>query len=146
MVTAAGCVTFACALYLGLYRPLVSFRDNSMANYETASNELSAVRSLAIELGQQRQPDPAASQSDDPRPLRVIASALARQLGLTLIRIQPDDSGSVSFWFESVASTDLFKWMIELNRDHGAIIDRVDIQKSVEPESVTAQIILKRTE
>jgi type II secretory pathway component PulM len=129
-------------LYFAVIRPVLSFRDQALQDYRTASEVRNDVQIAASRLlrGSAQAND---FRDTDDRPPRIIASASARQLGLGITRIQPLEDDVVSFWFDQENVSLLFTWMVNLNTQYGFVVSRADIQQSPDGESVNAQIVLR---
>lgn len=132
-------------LYMALVRPVWDYRRESKGYFEEAMLLHADVSAAASELAAQS-PGQSFPATRDDRPARVLASASARDLGLGVIRIQPLENNSVSFWLDGVDVATLFVWIVDLQTEHGIVVTRADIQRQPDGLSVQAQIVLRNAQ
>lgn len=145
MLAVLAAISLCVCIYFALVRPLQGYRDAARADYAAAAEIYQEVAAAADALKQRSGAASASTRVSDDRPVRVIASATARDLGLGITRIQPVNDTDVSFWFDGAGVRDLFRWMVQMETDHGVSITKADIQKSPGGETVQAQVVLGRT-
>lgn len=141
LLSAALAVVVLFGAYFLLVRPALGFRDQAHQSFMAAQAEFDAVTELANQL-QRARPENLISGDDETRSPRVIATSVARGMGLGITRIQPQQNDAVSFWFDDISVQDLFRWMIELQTRSGLSIKSVDIQDVDSGQSVRAQIVI----
>ena len=145
MLVAMLAVVASVALYFATLRPLEGYRESAYAGYISAAEVFQDVSGAAAELERRESAVSPATPAAEDRPVRVTASATARQLGLGITRIQPINDDEVSFWLDGAGVRDLFRWMVALETEHGVRITKADIQKSPGGETVQAQVVLRGT-
>lgn len=138
LLLTGGAVVACFAMYFAVIEPISSYKASSLRSYVAAQSELRTVNDLVAELKSTKLSRPEAAD----RLPRVEATAVARDMGLGITRIQPMQDGSISFWFDEAAAPDIFRWLIKLKSTHGFDVKRADIQKVSEADTVRAQIIL----
>lgn len=139
----AACILFF--LYFALFVPASAYKNDAEAVLERALATYADVAAAAAQLENLSQTNGERIARDD-RPVRVLASARARELGLSVIRIQPMENDSVSFWLTDASATALFEWLTSLQTDHGITVGRADIQRAPDNVVVQAQVVLRKAQ
>lgn len=135
-----------CSLvYLAMLRPVMSYNEEAQIYYESAAALYADVSRAADELSDFSRNGVVLANRDD-RPVRVLASASAREQGLSITRIQPMADDTVSFWLNNVDVRSLFAWTVDLQLEHGITVARADILRMPDKLSVQAQIVLRTSQ
>lgn len=145
LLAAAACVCACVLIYFAVVRPTVAYQKGAQVYLDSAVELHADVTRAAEELSRLSQNGAMPSSGDD-RPVRVLASAGAREQGLSVTRIQPMSDQAVSFWVDEVTVAALFAWTIGLQVDHGITVSRADIQRMPDGRSVQAQIVLRKSQ
>ncbi|MCR5874062.1 type II secretion system protein M [Phenylobacterium sp. J426] len=116
LVAVMGAAIAAFALWFGAYRPVALAKAAAERRFDAALEEQAAVRSAAARI-RRLQAQAAAPPGAAPAAEAVNASAAAA--GLTLQRIEPDETGGVQVAIGGVSSVKLFGWLAALQRDYG---------------------------
>ncbi len=128
------------ALYQFAWVPAKAYRDHAaerLAQAETLYQDIAqGVGQFARLQGQ--------VSASDARPLQVIASARAADLGLGITRMQPAENGDLSIWFDAADARQLWRWAIALGRDHGVEFVKASMQRTPEQDAVRAQFLLRK--
>ena len=127
-------------VYQFVFKPIADFRMAAMANHQAASAyvrdvQVSASRIFAIEELSE------GASSENAQPLRVAANSAARDLGLTIARVQPTANNGLDLWFDNAAAASLFKWVDQLHQNQSVGVTRAYIQRN-DDSSVRAQVTL----
>jgi len=144
MLAIMGGVCVAVTIYFAAILPLQTYRESAEAGFTSARALYQEVSAAAAALERQSTATPIADAASQDQPVRVIASASAQELGLSITRIQPVSDGELSFWFDGAGVRDIFRWMVGLGTGHGLTIAKADIQKSPNGQTVQAQVVLRR--
>ena len=75
------------------------------------------------------------------RELSSVLSSTARQVGLTLSRVQPDKKG-MSVWVEDTAYQKLLKWLVLLETKHEVLVQQIRIDQLKEEGRIKGYIHL----
>lgn len=142
LLMVAGGLCLLVALYQFGWMPLADYRARAAAR-------LAAADRLYVDVAQGARLVAAARQDDqkaDARPLRLLASANARDMGLAITRLQPSGEEELSIWFDHVDSRLLWRWLVALQRDHGVSVIKATIQRDDDQPTVRAQFLLHKPE
>lgn len=121
--------------------PAIDYRDDARRSYERASAMLADIRAGAGEamaLRQARAERPDGGDSS----IRAVAGGTARRIGIAMTRLQPDGDGGLNVWFDDVDSELLYRWILEIRREHGVGIAMATIRKNADRPTVRAQVLL----
>ena len=139
LLTAAGVAGAAVLIWFGLADPALTARERAERSYDAAAALHTEMTAGAREAARLRLSAPAASAAPD-EPLRAVAGALARELGLPLSRIQPGEAGALIFVFDTAAPADLFRWVDALQTRYGAPAAAVTITRNAAAQTVHASV------
>jgi len=128
-------------LFQFVYAPIKSYRDGAIDDYQDATLLLAE-----IEDGVSRaNSSPGQGVTvDDARSVRVVATELAREMGLTITRLSPSEEDGLSVWLENTESVLVFNWLLRLRTDHGVGVRRAAIHKG-NGAGLIAEFTLGRT-
>jgi len=128
--------------YMLVVRPILSKRDDLTRELDAAQIEADLVAAAIRETGSVSK-----TQSDIERvsnsDFRLVISRSAQQMGVSLTRLQPDQSGGLNIWADETTSTLLYTWLASLQDKHGIYVARASLQNSSGNGSIRAQILLK---
>jgi general secretion pathway protein M len=111
-------------LWWGLLRPLLAYQQELHRKAESLSEQLEWMQQQAPRLAGARQ-QPTLSGQGTPAE---IASASARQLGISISRVQPKGQDAVSLWVDEVPAKRLLQWLKELQQQ-GLVVSNAQISK-----------------
>ena len=77
------------------------------------------------------------------RPLGVIIAQSSEERSIAITRVQPDETGQITVWMDSVDANALMDWLVVLARDEGVVSTRITLDREGE-NRVRAQIVLGR--
>src|SRR5690606_3447696 len=115
LIAGLAALMFLFAVYQFVLKPVSDYKAAASVSYETAAAFLAAVESSAYEIRAMGGADKP-SADGDAQTMRANISATARELGLSITRLQPVPDGQLDIWFDGVGSGDLFNWVNVLNQ------------------------------
>jgi len=145
LLAAMACICICSLFYLVFVRPAVAYRQDAQVYLGSAVALHTEVSRAAAELSSLSRTGAQLANRDE-RPVRVLASARAREIGLGVTRIQPMADDSVSFWLSNVDVASLYSWTVDLQTDYGITVVRADIQRMPDGLSVQAQIVMRKSQ
>ena len=114
------------AIFQFIYAPINSYRDASIADYRNALALLTEMEEGAARAAlATHQP----SDGDGQRTVRVVATELAREMGLIITRLTPSEDDGLSVWIDGAEGTLLFRWLLRLRDEQGVRVQRAAIHK-----------------
>lgn len=113
-------------LFQFVYAPIKSYRDGALASYQNATALLAemeegAARAAAAPLAE--------GSTDDGRSVRVVATELAREMGVTITRLSPSEEDGLTVWLDGTEGPLMFRWLLRLRDEHGVRVRRAAIHK-----------------
>ncbi|MEM6852344.1 MAG: type II secretion system protein M [Pseudomonadota bacterium] len=129
------------AVWLLIFKPLAEYRRSAEANYAAAAALLDEVEAGAREAAALRARGERTGAATSGS-IRSIVGASASKENVTITRLQPDDSGGLNVWLESVASDALYRWIVALDEEHGVSVSRASIRANEREATVWAQLLL----
>ncbi|MEM8799075.1 MAG: type II secretion system protein GspM [Pseudomonadota bacterium] len=127
-------------LFMGVYQPMVSARENAEARLDSA-RDVRAVVDLAVASRRGSQ-GPRAQTIVPASELRTFAASEARALKIAIVRLEPGDNGSISLWIDAVDPQLLFTWVARMKDKGGIEVLRSNIRRNIDATSVKAQIVI----
>jgi general secretion pathway protein M len=137
LVALAGALALVVLLWLALVRPLASAREAAQLRYGVALAGLAEVAAAGdgIRAAQLR------GGSDTP--LVELVSERTRSAGLTVENITTSGDGQVSLRIAAVKPPLLLRWIAEIERNDGVLVERASIVRNADA-SVAVDLTLRR--
>lgn len=123
-------------------KPVFEFRNEARSAY-VESVERYRELSVGIARYQALSADLMSGETSDNRPLRTLVAEQAAMMELPLSRMVPDENGRLNVWTENANAQTLMDWLAELERQHGIVAVRANIDREGEGLA-RAQIVLER--
>lgn len=128
-------------LYFLLYLPLKQHRTQLQYQYQAALSDAAIVESAILEASRIKENDSQRLVTSD-ADIRQVISQSAQQLGLTLTRLQPDQTSGLNVWVDSVETVVFYKWVLELQKKHGIYVARASLNND-NNGLIRVQLLLK---
>lgn len=144
VVAGLGAAMVLVALWLLVLKPVSAYRAGAERSYVSAAvllNEIQAGAAEAEEL--RRTVDQSEMRPNEP--LRVAAGESARALGLSVARVQPSQNGGLTLWLEDADPKLLYRWLVRLEQDYGAPVDKITIDRNPGETTVRAIVLLRES-
>lgn len=125
-----------------VYAPIRSFRAGSIAAYRDAATLLAEMQEGAARAATAATIGEAVPA--DERSVRIVATEIAREMGLTIARLSPAENEGLNVWLDSIEGPLLFGWLLRLRDEHGVHVRRAAIHKS-EGANLVAEFTLGRS-
>ena len=136
----AGALTIAFVLFQFIWTPAQDFRSRAERGLATASSDLELVRqSTAVAIDQSR---PETLNT----PLQSVVTDMATVYGLTISRIEPSQNDALTLWFEAVAPTAIYAWLVDLENSHGVKVQKASIRLTQDGLNVSANVNVSRAQ
>ncbi len=129
-------------LYLAVWSPILGYVESSKVDHDRYRALLGYLQSTEEEARQAAGSD-TGNRAGSGQNLITTVSRTARSVGVSPSRIQPEGSGAVSVWFESVRFTQLMLWIERLDRDRAIAVRQISIEGQDSPGLVSARIVLR---
>lgn len=140
LLVLAGALCLLTGLYQFAWAPLAGYRVRAAASLAEAEQLYADIAQGAAIAAAAR----AGSGQVDARPLRIIASDSARELGLSITRFQPAENGDLSIWLDQADARLLWRWLATLHQVHGVSAVKAVIQRDDGQPTVRAQLLLRK--
>lgn len=114
------------ALFQFVFAPIKSYRDDSLAAYRNATTLLAEMEEGAVRANGAVTAIPLAN---DDRSVRVLATELAREMGLTITRLSPAENEGLTVWLDQTEGPLMFRWLLRLQEEYGVHIRRAAVHK-----------------
>ena len=124
LISIAGFLVAILALWFLGIRPIMSAKANALNAQTMAIRDLEIVQTNLPKLSGKSASATGTQTFDRSAVLR-----LAKANQLTVSRVQPENNGSLKFWFEDAPSTQIFKLMSELSSDYAVTIGAVQMSR-----------------
>ena len=147
LLLAGVAIAAACAVWFFAVSPVLDWRASAKREYAAAVAE-----HAEMGAGLARWRDLSATQEDGSgggsdagvdQPLRTLVARAAREGGIPVTRVLPDEQGRLNVWVDPVAAPSLMGWLDALSRDEGVRASRISLDRG-EAGTVRAQILLAR--
>lgn len=140
MLKGLGIVVALLAVFQFVYAPIRSYRREAIDDYRSATALLAEMEEGAARAASTPTQEVAV---DDQRSVRVVATELAREMGLTITRLAPAENDGLSVWMDDTEGALVFRWLLRLRDEHGVHVRRAAIHKGNEA-GLTAEFTLGR--
>ncbi len=141
MLAALGGLLMVLVLTYGVFIPLTNWHHSTKTTLASAEADAYLIAEAVREAGQL-----AAAAAERPGirdvPLRQALGETTNVKGIAISRIQPDPSGGLTVWIDTVSPPVFFTWLEELYRGYGIQATRVSLQRDDTSDTVRAQLLL----
>jgi general secretion pathway protein M len=132
---------FACLFfYFAIWSPADQFLRASEAELE---RQLSLVQYMRASEKEARASSKGAKQAPTGQSLLTVVSRAAQQAGIKPNRLQPEGSGAVSIWFDTVAFDALMRMLNKLQANRSIVVQQISLDREEQPGMVRARIVLR---
>ncbi len=128
-------------LYFILYLPLKQQRTDLHYQYQAAISDAQIINSALLEATKIKENDTRQPLTADVD-MRQVISRSAQKLGLTLTRLQPDQTSGLNVWVDSVEAPVFYTWIIELQNQNGIYVARASLNND-NNGLIRVQLLLK---
>ncbi len=142
LLSVAGVLAALMLVWFALAAPALAARERAGRAYASAADLYEEMTAGAREAARLRLSAPAIQDEADQAPLRTAASALARDFGLQISRIQPGEAGALAFVFETADPGDLFRWIEGLQTRYGVAASTVTLRRNDGARTVQASVLV----
>lgn len=133
-----GALLVLALLYWGLWSPMASSLDSQRSAVASQQRQLSWMQQQATEVTKLRARGNQVKASGS---LSAAVNGSARQLGITLSRIQPQGD-DLQVWIDQIEFNLLISWMGELQSQQGIIAQSLDLNATDTPGQVRVRRLL----
>ena len=130
----------ALVLYLAVWAPINSYYESTLLKRDT---QFSLIQYMRASEKQARAAAGTKVARATGQPLITEVSNSARQLGITLNRIQPEGDSAVSIWIDNVSFNDFIDWIERLNDRQGISVEQISIDRQDAPGLVNTRVVLR---
>lgn len=126
LLLGAGAVLVLALLYWGLWAPIsgaAAMRAQQVTNAERELAWMKEQASLVIAAGPQ-----ASHGGGDGSSMTGLVNSLARSNNISISRLQPQGQ-ALQVWIDEVPWSNLLTWLETLKRDHGIVVNSVDLAR-----------------
>lgn len=142
IIAGLGAAGVVVALWLLVLKPVFAYRAGAERSYASAVELLNEIQAGAAEAQELRKTvDQPAVRADEP--FRVSAGGSARALGLSVARVQPSQNGGLTLWLEDADPKLLYRWLVRLEQDYGAPVDKITIDRNPGATTVRAIVLVQ---
>ena len=127
-------------LYLVVWAPINSYYESSLLKRDT---QFSLIQYMRASEKQARAAGGTKVVRATGQSLITEVSNSARQLGITLNRIQPEGDSAVSIWIDNVPFNDFINWIEQLNDRQGISVEQISIDRQDAPGLVNTRVVLR---
>ncbi len=127
-------------LYLVVWAPINSYYESSLLKRDT---QFSLIQYMRASEKQARAAAGTKVVRATGQSLITEVSNSARQLGITLNRIQPEGDSAVSIWIDNVPFNDFINWIEQLNDRQGISVEQISIDRQDAPGLVNTRVVLR---
>jgi general secretion pathway protein M len=113
-------------LYLLLWNPIVSKRDDLIVQNQAVAQSLASVRGLAAEYKALKKSGAAGKSPVGSNLSRIVDSSVARNQ-LKMNRFQPSSSGDVQVRFENAVFNNIVGWLYELETEYAIEVKELSV-------------------
>ncbi|MBQ74580.1 MAG: hypothetical protein CMQ20_06085 [Gammaproteobacteria bacterium] len=132
---------FTCLfLYFAIWNPAGQYHEASEAELE---RQLSLLQYMRASEKEARASSKGTKQVPTGQSLLTAVSRAAQQAGIKPNRLQPEGSGAVSVWFDTVAFDDLMRMLSKMQSQRGIVVQQISIDREEQPGMVRARIVLR---
>jgi len=114
-------------LYLFIWSPLDSMRDNLQVQNQGAAGTLQRVDAMVSEVLQLRD---SGTQTNSRRNLTSLINESTSRLQLQVTRLQPNSRGEIQVRLENAAFDDVLQWLHEMEYREGLLVREVSITQA----------------
>jgi general secretion pathway protein M len=124
-------------LYVFLWAPVSSMRDDMAARNSSATVVLQRVDAMVSEVMRLRSDGGSVSQT---RNLTTIINDSSSKMALPVSRLQPNSRGEIQIRLENAVFDDTLKWLHEMEYNHGLLVREVSITRAGATGRINASI------
>jgi type II secretory pathway component PulM len=128
-------------MYFLVYLPIKRYRGDLYYQYQAAVSDATIVKSAILEASKIKENDTQKTITSDADIRQVISQSAQRQ-GLTLTRLQPDQTSGLNVWVDGVETTIFYRWVLELQQKHGIYVARASLNNNSDG-LIRVQLLLK---
>lgn len=141
LLTVMGIMIFLFLVYFLIYIPIKNHRTDLQYQYQAAISDAAIVNSAILEASKIKENDTERQITSD-ADIRQVISQSAQQLGLTLTRLQPDQTSGLNVWVDSVETPVFYRWVLDLQKKHGIYVARASLNND-NNGLIRVQLLLK---
>lgn len=123
LLSAGGILVFIAVLYWGVWSPVADSLEAQQTAVESQQRQLGWMQQQAAEVVQLRS---RGSRTKSSGSLSAVVNRTARELGITLSRIQPQGT-SLQVWIDDVPYNQLINWLGTLRSQQGITAASLDL-------------------
>lgn len=140
IVQAIAALLLAVLLYSLIWRPLHNWRE---ANADRYAENVQLLQWLHANEAQARQSSALGAGAGRGQSLLAVVGDVARELGLTLSRFQPEGEGGVSVVLQNEEFDKVLRLVDRLEARHGLTVRQFSFDKQTTPGRVTARLVVQ---
>lgn len=144
----AGCaLALACVVWVFAVSPVLGWRSEAKRDYAASvaeHAEMGAGLARWRTLSERESVGGGAGEAaGEDTALRTLVARAAREGGIPVTRVLPDEQGRLNVWVDPVAASELMGWLDGLSRSQGVRASRISLDRG-EAGTVRAQLLLAR--
>lgn len=127
-------------IYFAILGPVNRYHVESMA---ARDRQLDLIEYMRASESRARSAASGVAPAASGQSLLTHISRVAQQVGIKPNRLQPQGTGAVSVWFDSVAFNDLVNMLKLVESQQGIVVQEISIDREDQPGVVRARIVLR---
>ena len=143
MVLSMTVVVVVFLLYLMIIEPITNNYERNKKNVATAIQTVEWMESASHQIKQLHGGKKTVKAKGKQFVLGVVDRSI-RKAGLSSVmkRVQPEGDKGVRVWFEKASFDNLMKWLAIVERQHGLVVDEINIEKTDSIGLVNVRVFL----
>jgi len=143
MVLSMTVVVVVFLLYLMIIEPITNNYERNKKNVATAIQTVEWMESASYQIKQLHGGKKTVKAKGKQFVLGVVDRSI-RKAGLSSVmkRVQPEGDKGVRVWFEKASFDNLMKWLAIVERQHGLVVDEINIEKTDSIGLVNVRVFL----
>ena len=141
IVQAVAALLVVTLLYVLLWRPLSNWRDDNAARYADSVKLLQWLHDNEAQARQSSTQRAGAAGAGES--LLAVVGNVARELGLTLTRFQPEGAGGVSVVLQEEEFDKVLRFVDRLESRHALTVRQFSFDRQSSPGHVTARLVIR---
>jgi len=143
MVLSMTAVVVVFLLYLLIIEPIKNNYESNKKNVAVAIQTVEWMKSASYQI-KQLQGDKKTVKEKGKQFVLGVVDRSVRKAGLSSVmkRVQPEGDKGVRVWFENASFDNLMKWLAIVERQHGLVVDEINIEKTDSIGLVNVRVFL----
>ena len=144
MVQIAASIVVVFLIYLIVIEPISSNYAKNKKNVAASLETIEWMRTAAQEVRQLSGGKALAARTQGKQFILSTVDQSARKSGLASVmkRVQPEGDSGVRVWFEGASFDELVKWLAQIEKKHGLLVNEINIEETESTGLVNVRVFL----